>query len=77
MTTTKHLVVQQPVLLYCLVSNTFIFVLWWFLVGSLLFHRVSASRQSDSTPDSRRVSLCVDDYRAFRTVQAALQTATP
>ena len=25
----------------------------------------------DSTPDSRRVPLCVHDYRAFRTVQEA------
>ena len=36
---------------------------------------MSASRHSDSTPDIRRVSLCVHDYRAFSTVQAALQTA--
>ena len=35
----------------------------------------SASRHSDSTPGSRRVPLCVHDYRAFRTVQAVLQTA--
>ena len=28
-----------------------------------------------STPDIRRVVLCVHNYRAFRTVQAALQTA--
>ena len=35
-----------------------------------------ASRHSDSTPDSRRVPLCVHDYLAFHTVQAALQTAT-
>ena len=35
---------------------------------------MSASRHLDSTLDIRRVSLCVHDYRAFRTVQAALQT---
>ena len=31
---------------------------------------------SESAPDSRRVPLCDLDYRAPRTVQAALQTAT-
>ena len=37
---------------------------------------MSASRHSDSTPDSRRVtSLCVHDYRALRALQAALQAA--
>ena len=36
---------------------------------------MSASRHSESTPDLRRVSLCVHDDRAFRTVQAVLQTA--
>ena len=49
---------------------------WWFLVRLLLFHRISAGRHSGSTLDSRRVPLCVHDYRAFRTVQAPLQTAT-
>ena len=34
-----------------------------------------ASSHSDSTLDIRRVSLCVHDYRAFRTVKAARQTA--
>ena len=43
-----------------------------FPVRLLLFHCMSASRHSDSTPDIRRVSLCVHDYRAFGTVQAAL-----
>ena len=50
-------------------------VVFFFSVRLLLFHCMSASRQSDSTPDSRhawRVSLCVHDYRAFRTAQAAL-----
>ena len=37
---------------------------------------MSTSRHSDSTPDSKRVPLCVHDYRAFRTMQAALQTTT-
>ena len=36
---------------------------------------MSASRHLDSTLDIRRVFLCVYDYRTFRTVQAALQTA--
>ena len=40
------------------------------------FKSMSASRRSDSTPDSRRVPLGARDYRAFRTVPAALQTAT-
>ena len=35
---------------------------------------MSASLHFDSTSDSRRVLLCVHDYCAFRTVQAALQT---
>ena len=44
--------------------------------GSIaLFHWMSVSRHSESTPDSRRVPLCVHVHRAFRTVQAALQTA--
>ena len=47
----------------------------FFSVRLLLFHCMSASRHSDSTPDIRRASLCVHDYRALRTVQAALQTA--
>ena len=34
-----------------------------------------ASRHSDITLDIMRVALCVHDYRAFRTVQAALETA--
>ena len=40
---------------------------------------MSASRHSESTPDRRRIPLCVHDYtdcREFRTVQEALQTAT-
>ena len=45
-----------------------------FLVRLLFFHCMPPGRHSDSTPDSRHVSLCVHDYRAFRTVQAALQT---
>ena len=40
------------------------------------FHCMPASRLSDSTPESRRAPLCVHDYRAFRTVQAARQAAT-
>ena len=44
-------------------------------VRLLLFHCMSASRHSDSTPDTRRVSLCAHDYHACRTVQAALQGA--
>ena len=31
---------------------------------------------SDSTLDSRRVLLCVNDYRTFREAQVALYTAT-
>ena len=49
---------------------------WSFLVLTARFHCMSAGRYSDSTPDSRRVPLRVPDYRAFRTVQAALQTTT-
>ena len=46
------------------------------MFGSIVFfHCLSAGRHSDSTPDGRRVPLSVHDYRAFRTVQAALQTA--
>ena len=41
-----------------------------------LFSLHVGGSHSDSTPDRRRVPLCVHDYRAFRTVQAALQTAT-
>ena len=47
-----------------------------FSVRLLFFHSMSASRHSDSTPDSRRQPLCVHDERAFRAVQAALQTTT-
>lgn len=49
---------------------------WWFLVRLFFFHRMSAGRHTDSTPDGRRVPICVHDYRAFRAVQAALQTET-
>ena len=46
------------------------------VVLGLVFFHVSAGRHSDNTTDSRCVPLCVhDDYRAFRAVQAALQTA--
>ena len=55
--------------------RSLIFVWCFFLVRLLFFHCLSAGRHSDSTPDSRRVPLSVHDYRAFRTVQAALQTA--
>ena len=48
----------------------------WFLVRLLFVLRMSASRRSDSTPDCRSVTLCIHDYRAFRTVQAAPLTAT-
>ena len=48
----------------------------WFLVRLLFFHRMPPSCHSDITPGSRSVPLCVHDYRAFRTVHAALQTAT-
>ena len=34
-----------------------------------------ASHHHDSTPDSKRLVLCVYDYRGFRTAHAALQTA--
>ena len=45
--------------------------------GSIaLFHCMPAGRHSDSTPDSKRVLLCVHDYRALRMVQAAIRTAT-
>lgn len=37
---------------------------------------VSTGRNSDSTAHGRRVPLSVHDYRAFRWVQAILQTAT-
>ena len=37
---------------------------------------MSARRRFDGTPDSRRVPLCVHDYRAFRTVQEAFQSTT-
>ena len=49
---------------------------WRFLVLLLFVHSMPASRHSDSTPDSKRVPLCVHDYRAFRTVQTAFHTAT-
>ena len=37
---------------------------------------MSVSRHSDSTPDSRRVPPCFQDYRASRAVQAALLVTT-
>ena len=43
----------------------------------LIFHCGSASRHSQSTQDSRRVPLCVHDYRAFRTVMAARSRQQP
>ena len=47
------------------------------VLGSIaVFSLHVASRHSDSTPDSRGVPLCVHDYRALCTVQAALQTVT-
>ena len=44
--------------------------------STALLHCISASRHSDRTPDSRRLPLCVRDYRSFRSVEATLQTAT-
>ena len=46
--------------------------------STALFHLMSSSRHSVSTPGSRRIPLCVNDShcRAFRTVQETLQTAT-
>ena len=47
------------------------------VLGSIVFfHYTFASRHSDNTPDSRRVPFSVHESRAFRTMQAALRTAT-
>ena len=50
-------------------------IMWWGSQFDRSFF-TACSRVVTLTPQTRRVSLCVHAYRAFRTVQATLQTAT-
>ncbi|CAN0327851.1 unnamed protein product, partial [Laminaria digitata] len=49
----------------------------WFFLFDCSFFTARSRFVNLTAPDSRCVPLCVHDYRAFRTVQATLQTANP